>query len=157
MRPDLFPETIDSFHNLRAMCWYQPFGSLMLHGKIETREWNRNFNVRGKFLIYTAKKPATSQQLQDWCTPDNLLDITLEMENEPSRNLNGYAIALADLVDYRIMKPEDERKCFVKYSDKRKCLIFNNIQRIEPFVWDFGSQGISFVPESEKKKIKILQ
>ena len=147
---NLFGETaVDTV--MRAMCWYQPFGSLMLHGKIETREWNKELHVRGKFLIYTSKKPFIGTQ--EWLVKYNVNEV---LKDEPTKYLNGYAIAVADLVGYRKMLTEDEKKCFVDFSSIRKCLIFENVRRIEPFEWNFGQQGIAFVPESEKLKIKYI-
>ena len=44
----------------------------------------------------------------------------------------GYAIMVGNLVDCRLMKPEDEHACFVKYSSSLWCHIYEDVKRIEP-------------------------
>lgn len=89
---------------------------------------------------------------------------------------NGVAIAIADLVDCRLMTKQDEPRCFVQYREpwieERPCVtpsglkgvkfikkelwcwVFENVEEIEPFEIN-GKQGWATLTEEEKVKIKI--
>lgn len=140
---------------IRTICLYQPFASLMLHGKIETRMWKHDFKVRGKFLIYSSVKPYKERDVFELCGVRMAQDIYLQLFSEPTKDLNGYAIALGTLKEYRDMKPEDESKCYVPYAPGRKCLVFEDVKRIKPFVLSkvFRGQGIRILNDAEKSKI----
>lgn len=163
-------------NKIRTLGFYQPFGSLMLHGKIETR-WIQDGKKppfpTGKYLFYTTKTPCGNVDLFDWCGVRLLNSINETLKDEPTRNLNGYAIALGDLDETYWMRGQDEGQSFVKFVHRKTvarkkeaetlavkylqwCLLFKNIQRIDPFEWKFGKQGVGFVPESEIDKIKII-
>lgn len=163
----------------RTIGFYQPFGSLMLHGKIETR-WILEDRVPpfplGKYLFYTTQSPIYKPTLIEWCGDEILSKIDKVLENEPTKNLGGagvgYAIAIGELTKIRLLKKEEADLAFVKFVGTQNqlntttakyqikdqwALHFENVQRIEPFVWKFGKQGIGFVPESELSKIKIIE
>jgi hypothetical protein len=159
---------------IRTLGFYQPFCSLMLHGKIETR-WVREFKkppfIKGKYLFYSTKKCCDSITLIEWCGTGVASTIDWLLMRDQTRALNGYAIGIGELVNIRLMSPDDEGKTFVKYvgrqlrpdKDGKKhhwylqwCLEFENVQAIEPFKFDFGKQGVGILPESERNKIKIL-
>lgn len=84
----------------------------------------------------------------------------LVLTNEPTVNQCGYAIAIAELKSVRLFTEDDAAKAFVKNEKRsthtRWCLIFEDVKRIEPFIWNFGKQGIGFVPFSELPKIKVI-
>lgn len=139
---------------------YQPFASLMLHGKIETRMWKYNFWTRGKCLIYSTAKQYSNSELFNLCGEKIFGSIITTLAGEPTRNLTGgYALCIGDLVDYRHMEEKDEARCFVPYMYERQCLIFENVQRIEPFILDkkFRGQGIRYLDEKEMSKIKLKE
>jgi len=131
----------------------------MLYNKIETRIWNKNCNVRGQIIIYTSQQPMSLIDVRETVGFDIHKKIQSTLLNEPTAKLNGYAIAIGDLVDYRKMKPEDENLAFVPYLPERKCLIFENVKRIEPFILDrkFRGQGFRILDENEIKKIKYIK
>jgi hypothetical protein len=157
---------------IRTLGFYQPFCSLMLHGKIETR-WVREGKKppfpKGKYLFYSTKKACTEDQLQNWCGWMYNDFISPALLDDNTAQLNGYALAVADLKDIRLMSVADERMAFVKYmgydyrDDKdgnviayvQWCLEFENVQAIEPFEFKFGKQGIGILPDSERHKINI--
>jgi hypothetical protein len=101
---------------IRALSWKEPYASLMLHGKIETRKWNTNY--RGWVLICASKHPYNDDSvrnisgLQDYDRIYNTLGYWLD--NSITDYL-GRAIAIGRLVDCRPMQKSDEDKCFVKY------------------------------------------
>lgn len=156
----------------RTLGFYQPFGSLMLHGKIETR-WVRAGKKPpfplGKYLFYTTQKPCDQKSLESWCGGEIIHRIHKILEHEPTANLNGYAIATGNLVEVKLLTPDDENT-FVKFigskidtESKDLCvrkvqwgLHFKDVERIEPFKWKFGKQGVGFVTDSELGKIKPI-
>jgi hypothetical protein len=152
---------------MRALSWNQPFGTLMLHGKTETRR--KGTSVRGKVLICTCKEPYADNQVLGIAGDRQYARIKQakdKFQDDPTWKLFGYAIGVADLTDCRLMYNSDQDDCFVEYRSRvvrddiiapaLYCWIFSNVQRIEPFKWNFGKQGWGFVPESEKGKIKIF-
>lgn len=90
---------------LLALTWRQPYASLMLHGKIETRTWPTKY--RGLVLICAGKTPYSTVQV---------LNISGYMRREIYDTVNYFtplaqAIAIGKLIDCRPMRPEDETKC----------------------------------------------
>ncbi len=144
---------------IRALWWKQPFASLMLHGKIETRTYPTK--VRGKVLICTTLNPFNLFDLGKICGAKIFSKIfslfNIDPDNWPHVKLPmGKAIAIGDLVDCRKMTPQDEDRCFVEYNDQRWCWVFENVEAIEPFEIK-GKQGWAILSEEEKLKIKILK
>jgi hypothetical protein len=154
---------------IRSLGFYQPFGSLMLHGKIETR-WVRvgrkpPFPI-GKYLLYSTLGSCDLKSLESWCTDDNMNDIDAALRNETTRTFYGYALAVGILKDVSPMVKEQEKECFVEYKgvqikgDEKKgfhpyqqnCLYFLNVQRIKPFNFK-GKQGVGILTEEQKKQI----
>lgn len=158
---------------IRTLGFYQPFCSLMRHGKIETR-WVREGKKPpfplGKYLLYSTKEPCTDEQLDHWCGSSLYCNLTEALANDTTKELNGYAIAIGQLVNLRHMTRWDDEEAFVRFvgtaarQDKNGkwhkyiqwCLEFENVQAIEPFPFAFGKQGVGILPESEHSKIKIL-
>jgi len=155
---------------MKALSWKQPFASLMLHGKIETRTWSTNY--RGLVLICVSKKPYSLKEVLDICGDYQHMRIvdTLGYEISQFNDVCGYAIGVGNLVDCRRMTPEDEDDCFVKYNPSAIieihenyrevhyplwCHIYENVKEIEPFPFK-GKQGWSTVDESIISKIKYL-
>lgn len=154
--------TMDRLHSL---AWCQPFGTAMLHGKIETRKYNTK--VRGPVLIYTTKKPYDLSTLYDICYGyqiDSLEDI---QKQYATHNLNGYAIAVGNLVKSVPMQKQDSIWTFIKYHPSLWCWHFEDVKLIEPFKYEVklphsekmvsaGGQGWGWVPEELMNKIIYL-
>ena len=142
---------------IRALSWNQPYASLMLLGKIETRL--RPTNVRGKVLICSCIKPYTDGKVYTISGTHQKIRILHGLNKfyngEPYALPTGMAIAIADLVDCRKMEKYDEDKCYVQYHHELYCWIFENVQAIEPFPYK-GSQGWSILDQATKDKIKII-
>jgi hypothetical protein len=147
---------------IKALVWRNPYAALMLHGKIETR--TRPVAYRGDVLICTAKQlpPQGWVHLVSGTHQAERISEVLKAvkgnynfcsEIEPTANLHGYAIAVGTIVGCRRMLPEDEDATFVQYDSGRWCWIFENVRRIEPFVWTHGKQGWLDVPLFEEEKI----
>lgn len=125
---------------MRALSWKEPFASLMLCGKIETRTWATPY--RGKVLMCASKAHYTEKKLLEIAGHRMHSEIihTLYMACPVTVYQSGCAFAVMDLVDCRPMQPEDEAKCFVKYRPGLWCHVYENVQRIKPIAWK-GTQG----------------
>lgn len=158
---------------IRTLGLYQPFGSLMLNGKIETR-WIQAGKKppfpNGKYLFYTTQKKAEPSTLFEWCGPEIMHSITTALKNEPTKDLRGFAIGIGNLVSKWIMRKEDEPAAFVLHKgvvmrDKEGkdipyvqwCLKFENVERITPYEFTLGKQGVGILPQSEILKLNSEQ
>jgi hypothetical protein len=128
-------------NKLLALSWKQPFASLMLHGKIETRKWATNY--RGWVLICATKVPYHIEQLFEIAGPIQYDRIWATLD--PDEQEDGVALAIGRLVDCRPMSPVDEDKCFVQYYPGLFCHTYEDVSPIVPMPWK-GSQGWKEVP-----------
>jgi hypothetical protein len=141
---DLFGYTM-----MRALSWKQPFASLMLQEKIETRTWATKY--RGPVLICASQSAYTERETRI-ITGGNYTNAIEELRKTAPR---GVAIAVGNLIDCRKMRPEDEAKCFVQYNEALWCHVYSNVKAIAPFEFK-GAQGWQKVSEEVKSKIKYL-
>jgi hypothetical protein len=157
---------------IRSLGFYQPFGSLMLHGKIETR-WCREGRKppfpKGKYLLYTTQKICDAATMEDWCGVELIKLIGKTLNGETTTRYRRRAIAIAELYDIKEMLPTQEKDCFVKFVgdevrvDKngiahlyiQQCLYFKNIQRVQPFIFK-GKQGVGILTDEQKEKIEVV-
>ena len=133
----------DLFGNqkIMALSWKEPYASLMLHGKIETRTWNTNY--RGLVLICASKKTYNDQQVRDISGWNNYERIFVKLDYYLDNHITDYlgkAIAIGELVDSRPMRKEDEDLSFVQFYPDLFCHVYKNVQPIKPFDWK-GTQG----------------
>lgn len=156
---DLFGNEV--FEPIKALAWNQPFASLMLYGKIETRTWHTN--VRGRVLIYSSKHPYEESQLYLDCGKKLVEKIQYTLKDEPTAQLMGYAIAIGRLVDCRPMTFNDEEQAFIRYHESRWCHIYEDVKRIESFPYlkrdgrSAGGQGWKDITDPFiLKQIKII-
>lgn len=158
---------------IRTLGFWQPYGSLMLNGKIETRiieQGKKPPFPLGEYIFYTTQKSTPNPILFDWCGAEIMSSIIDANRNEPTANLHGYAIAKGELTSIRPMTKSDEVRCFIRYfgviekTDKQgkkryyhqQCLIFEDVKRIEPFEFKFGKQGIGIANDEVVMKIKPI-
>lgn len=188
MQSELFiptPISINHSSTIRTLAFYQPFASLMLHGKKETR-WVKKGKKppfpKGIYLFYTTKNQCTPKLLQEW-SGDEIYKVIIDtISNDPSLELNGYAIGIGELVDVRLMEKSDESKAFVIFKGERKVekfikvknqkklvivtqsqwlLTFKNIRRIHPFSFRYkgqslAKQGVGILPKKMHPNIIII-
>lgn len=157
---------------IRTLGFYQPFGSLMLNGKIETR-WVRKGKKPpfplGKYIIYTTKKACDTLTLFQWCGAEIMLSITNTLQNDSTKDLKEVALGIGELVEVRPLTKEDEAMAFVKFVGEKTefiddievtkvqwALIFKNVQPFEPFEWKHGKQGVGFLPDELYSKVEVL-
>lgn len=161
---------------IRTIGFYQPYCSLMLHGKIETR-WVRAGKKApfplSKYIGYSTKKAATRDQILEWSGEYISMRIKQTLANSGSADLNGYALWQGDLVKVApasVCGDVPETKTFVTGPDTklvidkdgnkvwydRWLLFFDNVEYIKAFEWKYGKQGVGFVPQEELKNIEII-
>lgn len=144
-------DELSSGVKLLALSWKEPFASLMLHGKIETRTWPTKY--RGLVLICASKVSYSAGSIleisgSDYTRIENICGYKWEMCTP------GYAIAIGRLVDCRPMQPKDEAKCFVKYYKDLFCHIYEDVQPITPIAWK-GKQGWTNVSQDLIRSIVL--
>lgn len=140
IRKSAIPDLFGNYHiePIHYLTWHQPFASLMLHGKKETRP--AITCVRGTVLILASQNAYIEPVLRDMCG-DRLLSLINEtLKNEPTRDLRGMAIAIANLTGCRAMTQADEKTCFVRWMPGKYIWEFTDVKRIKPFHMK-GKQG----------------
>lgn len=159
---------------IRTLGLYQPFASLMMHGKIETR-WIRKGRKPpfplGKYLIYATKKPYGLPELSQ--IAGNQYD-RIKQIIHGTRVEYGKALCVGDLVKIIYVLPGMEKETFVdchkttriKYLKTNVApievhqvmigLIFENVRRIKPFPFEHGKQGIGFLQPQDVEKIEYV-
>lgn len=134
---------------IKALSFKEPFASLMLHGKIETRTWDTSY--RGLVLICASKQPYSTKEVKE--ISKALFGKIREIIPHP-RHLQTYgkAIAVGRLVDSRPMSKDDEAKCFVEYHPGLWCHVYADVVPIYHFDWK-GQLGFKKLTEEEESKI----
>lgn len=118
---------------MRSLSWKQPFATAMLYGKIETRTWDTKY--RGKVLICSSKKPYRYDDLEEISGYRLFSNMMSKIKHDLAFDLDGYAIAIGDLVDSRPMELQDQERAYVLYSPNLYCHIYENVQGIIPIPW----------------------
>lgn len=156
---------------IMALSWKQPYASLMLLGKIETRTWNTNY--RGLVLICASQGFYSESQIMAISGEVQTQHAFVALLQNGIKEERGKAIAIGRLVDCRPMNRMDEDKCFVKYrtpwqvkkemkdgsikmvTKKLYCHIYEDVKPIKPFEWK-GCQGWKKVDDEIIKKIIFI-
>ena len=138
---------------IRALSWKQPYASLMLHGKIETRTWSTPY--RGLVLICASKVSYKESDLIGIAGSRGAQSILVKLHSEQIKEPVGMAIAVGRLVDCRKMKPSDTDRTFTSFNGNLWCHVYEDVRAIEPFDWK-GSQGWKKLDEETIKRIKYL-
>jgi hypothetical protein len=143
---------METKNEIRALSWKQPYASLMLHGKIETRSWSTKY--RGKVLICASKKPYYEIELLGISGDVQTQRIFELINSKGMKEPTGKAIAIGELVDCRQMEKEDEQKTFVKYRPGLWCHVYDNVRPICPFNWK-GTQGWKKLDYFQKLDVRL--
>lgn len=144
-------QAISGKEKIMSLGLYQPYASLMLHGKLETR--NRKTNVRGWVLLYSTKKVAPGWLVTAISGIPIREKIDTILKDDKTKDLRGHAIALGYLSDCRPMERGDQGKAYVLYEKNKWIWEFQSIIPIVPFPYK-GSQGWRTVTDGEKALIK---
>jgi hypothetical protein len=150
---------------IRTLGLYQPYAGLMLYGKIETR-WVKKGRQPpfppGQYILYATKKSYSLEAL-NFIAGEQLERIKkiIDEDDKDYRScaITGHAIAFGVLKILVRVIPSMEDETFVQYSEKKTHvlagLVFEDVKRIEPFEIK-GKQGIGFLSEADKQKIKFF-
>lgn len=136
---------MEKISELRALSIREPFASLMLHRKIETRTWATPY--RGLVLICASQKPYHEIEIIKISGEAQAYRILKYINAKNIDEQPGKAIAIMELIDCRPMEPADEDNCFVKYDPKLYCHVMTMVTPIKPTPWK-GSLGYTKVPLS---------
>lgn len=153
---------------VRTLGMYQPYASLMLHGKIETRwvqEGKKPPFPLGLYLLYATKK----SQFQDFAITSGKYRVAaMEVLKDEVIIGNGSLVAIGDLINLRLYDPAtDGPKTFVDSFDGRMqivkgdkcinyvlwCLEFESIHSIKKYFRFKGKQGVGKLDRADKDKI----
>lgn len=145
----LFPET----EEMRYLGWKQPYASLMLLGKIETRTWATKY--RGLVLITASKTFYSEAQIMRISGERQTQHAFTALLKAGIKEPLGMAIAVGRLVDCRPMRKEDEDKCFVQYHPDLFCHVYEDVRPIEPIPIK-GAQGWRKLSPEFISQIKYL-
>lgn len=155
---------------IRALSWKQPFASLMLHGKAETRTWDTKY--RGWVLICASKVCYSVNAIADIAGPQQYKRIEEVLVKEYFTLPLGQAIAIGRLKGTGLManivrprpdseEPHDflvmatEKATFVQYNPALWIHSYEDVQPIVPFEWK-GSQGWKTLDQATIDKIILL-
>lgn len=141
---------------MRALWWKQPYCSMMLHGKVETRTWDTKY--RGWVLMVCSKAGYNLTQLKNTAgiTQMNRIRETL---NGGCLHLNELAIAVGFLTGTQPMSSFDEDETYVKYKPDVPlyCHLYEKVHAIEAFKpYPKGQVGWKTVDLSVKEQIILL-
>lgn len=138
---------------IMALSWKEPFATMMLLGKIETRSWHTNY--RGKVLICASKKAYSESEIMNISGEVQTQNLLVTLNRSGLKEKPGFAIATGILSVCRNMVLYDEAKTFVKFKAGLWCHIYYDVKPIKPFLWN-GCQGWKKLSEETINKIEYL-
>lgn len=152
-------EEIRSTAPMRALSWKQPYGSAMLHGKIETR--TRDTGYRGLVMICTSKQPYNEEVVRKISGDELFVELCKVLVGDETVDLDGYAIAVGRLTNslwsgvYDLPSLTLQKHTFVANHANLWLHVYEEVTPIKPFPWK-GSQGWRTVPSDIRNKIELL-
>lgn len=168
--PDKWLEKLPAPFPIKALAWKQPFATLMLYGKQETRKWDTN--VRGIVLITSSKQTYSIEELKE-TSGDLQMQRMIIFKDDPNFDKKGYAIGVGILTGSRHMTADDENDTFVQYKEpwieyhnskykkgkpvEKRLWVheYPNIYPIEPFEFT-GNQRWTNLDHETIKKVTVL-
>lgn len=164
---------------VRSLSWKQPYASLMLHGKVETRTWDSKY--LGWVLICSSQKPYSSFEIEEISGIEQANRGMIKLGAKPIKTEEGLrytylksmesqlmplgkAIAVGKLWKSEKMDFFDSDKqlyenvqnaCFVKFQYGLWMHSYKDVQPIVPFDWK-GTQGWKTLDEETINKIILL-
>lgn len=122
---DMYPN-----REIRGVSLRQPYACLILAGKLETRTWATEY--RGLVLVCSSKKPYYIENVKEISGFEQVDRI---YKTAASTGLVGFfakTLCIAELIDCRPMRKEDEERAFVKFNPELFIHEYANIQRVVP-------------------------
>jgi hypothetical protein len=146
---------------MRALSWKQPYATMMLMGKIETRSWATDY--RGLVLICASQNTYTKEEVIgiSGTRVDNLdsyykrWGLKGRLHLDPDKFPTGVAIAVGELYDCRPMQRKDQDLAYVTYFPDLFCHFYRNVRAIKPFPFKGSMKWGKVTPEIESKIIYL--
>jgi len=148
------PESSPLYMPIKALCWKQPFASLMLepHCKVETRP--RRIAYRGLVLIVATASPYKDHELVQLCGGEQALMNELRVAGHDGY-VNGAAIGIGLL--WKCCKIQDDDQTYIDPAHHvgRFAWHFKDVFAIEPIPLK-GFQGWRNVHQELRNQIVLL-
>ena len=145
---------IDNGDPIKALCWKQPFASLMLPPWNKTETRTQRVHYRGLVLIVATKAPYSDRELIELCGGQQALELLVRLVKQPDY-IGGHAIAIGHLDG--CCEIQDHHKTYIKpeHHAGRYAWQFSNVHAIVPIpMSDF--QGWRNVDDVLRSKIRLL-
>ena len=145
---------IESGDPIKALCWKQPFASLMLPPWNKTETRTQRVHYRGLVLIVATKAPYSDRELIELCGGQQALELLVRLVKQPDY-VGGHAIAIGHLDG--CCEIQDQHKTYIKpeHHAGRYAWQFSNVHAIEPIPMS-GFQGWRNVDDDLRSKIRLL-
>lgn len=153
LKPGPFLANFNEPPLVKALSWKQPFGSLMLHGKAETRRWQSTY--RGWVLICTSTKAYSSASHLAIAGERQYSRGLALLDNEPTALLSGVAIGIGQLCGVAPMQRVDEDQCLGQYYPDLLKHLYTRVYCIDPFPFKGGQRWVNLTP-TQLYQIAIL-
>jgi hypothetical protein len=149
---------------VRALSWKQPYATMMLYGKAETRIWPTDY--RGLVLICSSQKAFNDVQLAAISGAVQMRRMREAMAANRYSILDGLALGIGRLHICRSMAsyapkqtPAEiaaiENKTYVRFFEDLFVFEFKDVRLIKPIPWK-GSQKWRTITKEEKNLITLL-
>jgi hypothetical protein len=149
---------------VRALSWKQPYATMMLYGKAETRIWPTEY--RGLVLICSSGSAYNDLQLSTISGGIQVRRMREQLAANRYPVLNGHALAIGRLHTCRCMgayAPKQdandieaiENKTYVRFFSDLWVFEFKDVRPIKPIPWK-GSQKWRNITKEDKNNIFLL-
>lgn len=149
---------------VRALSWKQPYATMMLYGKAETRIWPTEY--RGLVLICSSQKGYNDLQLSTISGGIQVRRMREKLAEKRFPVLDGHALAIGRLHTCKPMgsyAPKQDAADVEKIENLTFCRFFwdlfvfefKDIRPIKPIPWK-GSQKWRTIDQDTKKLITLL-
>jgi hypothetical protein len=149
---------------VRALSWKQPYATMMLYGKAETRVWSTNY--RGLVLICSSWKEFTYAKQMEISGAAQVRRMRQKMAINSFPALDGHALAIGRLhncksmADYAPTRDSKEVEAienltYVRFYLDLFVFEFKDVRPIQPMPWK-GSQKWRTITQEDKNNIILL-
>ncbi len=145
---------IDTGDPIKALCWKQPFASLMLNpwNTVETR--TQRVHYRGLVLIVATASPYSDRQLIELCGGVKALDLLVRLVKQPDY-IGGHAIGIGTIQDCTEIREGDNTFIKPEHHAGRYAWRFGDVFAIRPIPMK-GFQGWRNIDDDVRSKIVLL-
>ena len=125
---------------MRALTLWQPHAGLIVlgHKLIETRGWRTDH--RGELAIHAGQR--FDEEYWRAAIEEEIVPFEYWAERPEDCDRRGAIICVAELVDCRPMKPDDERLACCSYRAAAFAWVLANVRRVDPPIFCPGQRGL---------------